>query len=361
MTCECQNRKQEAKCQATKAQPAPTHEGLRCDDECRRLQRNAKLAAALRIDPAAHTDAHVPYADETLRLFRDGVAAAWAQARERELRAFADDDAARRLNFRPMAAPQRAFLHALAADYGLDSLSQDPEPLRHVSVFKTPRFVSAPRKTLAQCARILKQQQAAAAAAAPPARPAASAAPFNALVLSAPRFGLTLAEVDAAVGPALVAPRAGPALTFTTTYLPTDEVVLRASAAAPTAASVALGGASATPAVVETALRALKPAVLRVVQAAELAGGVALGRVDGDAVVRREGDAGPGAGGWSAVVGRAAARKPGAPDAPAEGERKAPSAFVALKRGDFRRKAAEAAVDDDWEAAAEKMDGETGA
>jgi len=357
VTCECQHRKQEAKCQATKAHPAPTHDALRCDDECRRLQRNAKVASALRLDPATLADTHIPYADETLRLFRDAAPAAWAQARERELRAFADDDAARRLNFRPAPGPHRALLHALAADYGLDSLSQDPEPLRHVSVFNTPRFVAAPRKTLAQCLRILKTQQTAAAAALPP-RPAAAAAelPFNALVLTAPRFALTLDEADAALAPTLAALRPGPPLRFRTAYLPTDEVVLQAAPA------------PAPPGAVEAALRALQPAVLRAALAAGLAAGVALGRVEGGAVVRREGEGGSAGAaaaagsGWSAVVGRAAAKKAvGASSlsVTAEAARRAPSAFLALKRGEARRRAAEAAVEEDWEAAAEKMDGST--
>ena len=59
-----------------------------------------------------------------------------------------------RLRFKPMQANQRAFIHALAEDYGLDSESQDPEPHRHVCIFKTPRFVSAPMKTLSQCVAI---------------------------------------------------------------------------------------------------------------------------------------------------------------------------------------------------------------
>jgi transcriptional repressor NF-X1 len=53
-----------------------------------------------------------------------------------------------------MQANQRAFLHSLAEDYGFDSESQDPEPHRHICIFKTPRFVSAPMKTLAQCVKI---------------------------------------------------------------------------------------------------------------------------------------------------------------------------------------------------------------
>jgi transcriptional repressor NF-X1 len=57
-----------------------------------------------------------------------------------------------------MKKHQREFLHCLAEDFGFDSESLDPEPHRHVMIFKTPRFTAAPMKTLAQAARIKKAQ-----------------------------------------------------------------------------------------------------------------------------------------------------------------------------------------------------------
>ena len=356
ITCECQHRKQEVKCSATKTNPSPTHEPLRCDDECKRLQRNAKLAQALNIDPATHTDNHIPYSQDTLNSAKANLA--WTQAQEREFRVFADDPSAKRLNFKPMASPQRAFLHSLAEDFGLDSLSQDPEPLRHVSVFKTPRFVSAPRKTLAQCLRIMQATLAlhAAELASAPAR-ATGTHPFNAIILSSPRFGLTIDEVDEALAPELAAKGTGPTLSFTTIFLPSDEIVIKADVVK-TAASIIRAGAAAaatTPEAVESTLVALKPGVARAAKEAKIAEGVGLGYVDDEqTVVRREGDAAGGSGGWSAVVSRAA-KRPAKPVVPAE-PRKAPSSFVAFKRPEPRKTAESKAteVPDDWAATAEE-------
>jgi len=139
---------------ASKTSEGNSKKTLECNDECLKLQRNARLAAALNIDPATHLDDHIPYSTETLDFFKESTK--FCQTYEREFRVFASDPKEKRLRFKPMQANQRAFIHALAEDYGLDSESQDPEPHRHVSIFKTPRFVSAPMKTLAQCVRISK-------------------------------------------------------------------------------------------------------------------------------------------------------------------------------------------------------------
>lgn len=139
---------------STKNNPWETREEtLKCDDECLRLQRKQQLAEALNIDSKTHNDDHIPYSDTTLKLFRE--MSSWAQVQEREFRVFAGSPEEKRLRFKPMPATKRAFLHALAEDYGLDSQSSDPEPHRHICVFKTPRFVSAPNKTLAQCVQIV--------------------------------------------------------------------------------------------------------------------------------------------------------------------------------------------------------------
>ncbi|KAK4136739.1 hypothetical protein BT67DRAFT_448052 [Trichocladium antarcticum] len=175
-TCPCQHRKQEVRCQATRLNPWPAREStLKCDDECLRLQRNRQLAEALNIDPQTHTDDHIPYSDTTLKLFRTNVG--WAQSQEREFRVFAAAPDEKRLRFKPMQSSQRAFLHALAEDFGMDSESQDPEPHRHVCIFKTPRFVSAPPKTLAQCLRVAQAAANLNAAAKNPAPSTPSSSP----------------------------------------------------------------------------------------------------------------------------------------------------------------------------------------
>ncbi|KAK4042415.1 hypothetical protein C8A01DRAFT_13962 [Parachaetomium inaequale] len=382
ITCPCQHRKQEVRCQATKLNPSTTREStLKCDDECLRLQRNRKLAEALDIDPSTHTDDHIPYSDTTLKRFRGNVN--WAQEQERELRVFAAAQEEKRIRFKPMQSHQRAFLHALAEDFGLDSESQDPEPHRHVCIFKTPRFVSAPQKTLAQCLRIANTaaQLGAGASALKPAAPAPSQQqqpPFNALVLKDPRFGLTIDELDAALATELAsASRSGPALTFTTSFLPSEEILIKATPNM-TAAAIATSLLAPTAQAVETTLSNLKTAVARIVARQGLAGAVALCHVDASSsssssssssesiiITRREGDAAANNGGWSAVASRGSWRRAAAANraSTAAGgvgvvvsEQRAPSAFVALRRLEVRKKTVvvEEKVEEDWLAAVER-------
>ncbi|TLD28572.1 hypothetical protein PspLS_04208 [Pyricularia sp. CBS 133598] len=342
-----------------------TREPLICDDECLRLKRNRRLADALNIDPDSHSDDHIPYSETTLKLFRENVG--WAQTQEREFRVFASDAAEKRLRFKPMKPSQRAFLHALAEDYGFDSESQDPEPHRHVSIFKTPRFVSAPRKTLGQCVNMLKiaaEAEAVARSSAVQQQAKTTALqPFNAFVLSKLTFGLTIDEVDKALAADLLSSNAM-SLTFSTTFLPaTDEVLVVAKPPPATAANITRSGVATTPVAVENALTSLKPAVSKTMAKTGLAGNVSLCHVDPTGiVVRREGHSsgGPDAGGWSAVAGRAAARpRTVAPPA----AKKTGSVFLALGRkkpaapeAPKAKKPEPEPVEDDWEAAVDKME-----
>ncbi|KAK4241808.1 hypothetical protein C8A03DRAFT_11970 [Achaetomium macrosporum] len=379
VTCPCQRRKQEVRCQATKSSPWSTREiTLECDDECLRLQRNRKLAEALDIDPDTHSHDHIPYGDFTLKFFRENTK--WAQEKEREFRAFAAAPQEKRLRFKPMPSHQRAFLHALAEDFGLDSESQDPEPHRHVCIFKTPRFVSAPHKTLAQCLRIAKAASNLGTGASS-LRPAAPPGPqkqvssqaFNALLLRNPRFGLTVDELNAALATDLASSRTGPALTYTTSFLPSSEEVLIKATPVLTAAAVATSLAPA-PQEVEPTLSKLKIAVAQTVSRLGLAGAVSLCHVDGVAgqnvITRREDDAAGGdAGGWSAVASRGSWKKVARLRAAAAVPQPAvASGFVALRKLESRKKKkmeaeAEAAapqgkeeetVVDDWLAAVEE-------
>jgi len=352
VTCECQHRKQEVKCGATTTNAWPSRITLKCDDECLRMQRNARLADALNIDPATHQDDHVPYSDTTLKLYRDNPR--WAQTYEREYRVFASDAGEKRLRFKPMQSHQRAFLHALAEDFGFDSESSDPEPHRHVCLFKTPRFTAAPSKTLSQCVRIraLAAPPAAAAEASTAANvnaeaDAAAKLPWNALILTAPRFGLTIEEVDKALKPDYAA---HPTVTFQTSFLPSEEVVIR-------------GTGPWLPTALESALLSVKVAAapkLKRLDLIKTAGGVFLCHADGSLnILRREDAKGPGrdAGGWSSVVaGKSAARpRQVAPAGPNFTPLR--SKFIAL-----RKKPVEVEpVEDDWEVAADKSDSEKGA
>jgi transcriptional repressor NF-X1 len=343
ITCECQHRKQEVRCLASKSNPWPERLPLKCDDECLRLQRNARLAAALNIDPETHSNNHVPYSETTLKFFKEN--SRWAQTQEREFRVFAGDSEEKRLRFKPMKSHQRAFLHALAEDYGLDSESQDPEPHRHVSIFKTPRFVSAPAKTLGQCVQI-RANDTTQDSARTQTSVIVPIEPFNALILSSPQFGLTVEELESALKSDLATQ---PTVKVTISFLPSDEVVLK-------------GSGAWTPHALESSMSALKPVITQTATRQNLAKSVALCHLDSSLnVIRREVDKSKNTGGWNSVVSRSARQaKPasGAVSGPSNLETgTVRSKFVALKK-EPKKKVEEQPVEEDWLSAAEKLDEE---
>lgn len=340
LTCECQRRKQKVKCLSTRTEPkGPPRESPKCDDECLRQKRNRQLAEALNIDPD-HTDDHIPYSDTTLKLFRDNIE--WALKHEGRIREFAESDT-RYLRFEPMKSVQRAFLHTLAQDFGFESQSEDSEPHRHVTFIKSSVFVSAPHKTLMQSLRLWKQQAAKSAAssrpASPPPAPAKAAlSPFNALLLTRVKFGLTSDELDAALSADLGAATTSTngSLTFTTSFLLSSEEVLIKATAKTTIANIASG--TSNPSQIESILTNLKPKISKVVSTNKIAAGVMLCHAtatpeNANTVTRREGSdaASGGAGGWSTVASRAAARpRAWAPAAPVAENKQ--NGFVALRK-----------------------------
>ena len=331
ITCECQNQKQAIKCLASKTSEGNSERTLDCNDECLKLQRNAKLAAALNIDLATHIDEHVPYSVETLNMFRESQK--FCQSQEREFRVFAADEQEKRLRFKPMQATQRAFIHALAEDFGLDSESQDPEPHRHVVVFKTPRFVSAPMKTLAQC---VQAKPAAGLAPVPSKGLVGSVEPFNAFLLSNPRFGLMIDELHAALLPEFSAV----GLDYEISFLLTGDIIIKSRPS---------GSWLQKP---ENILINLKPDVTKKVKLMDLASSTTLCSVDNSLnMVRREDD--PAGGGWSTVVKGASASK-SLPQASVG----AKSAFTVLGSKSVLRKKKELPVEavDDWEREVEGWD-----
>ncbi|OTA99571.1 hypothetical protein M426DRAFT_325040 [Hypoxylon sp. CI-4A] len=341
ITCECQRRKQEVRCLATKKNPSPQRETLKCDEECLRLQRNARLADALNVDPQAHTDDHVPYSDTTLKFYKENPQ--FAQTYEREYRVFAMDPTQKLLRLKPMKSFQRAFLHSLAEDFGFDSESADPEPHRHVCLFKTPRFVSAPTKTLGQALNVrnLTQQQPLTQAPATSSKDVSTKLPYNALLLSNPRFALTADELDTALRAEYAT---YPDVKFETRFLAEDVIIK--------------GSGPWRPQELESSLTSLKPSLLRAVQNAGLAQGVSLCHVDDQLNIlqNEQVDQAAAAGGWSAVMRRSTRPKPAAAPPPAQSSSYG-GRFVALRK-EPKKKVEEQPVEDDWEAAAEKLDDE---
>ncbi|KAA6408976.1 MAG: nf-x1-type zinc finger nfxl1 [Lasallia pustulata] len=311
--------KQEIKCNASKTSEGNSKKSLKCDDECARLERNRKLALALNIDPEAHKDEHIPYSAETLRMFQEHVT--WGQTQEREFRVFAADAAEKRLRFKPMPAKQRAFIHALADDFAFDSESMDPEPHRHVAVFKTPKFVTAPTKTLAECVRMRRHVESSSLAAADAQKKLrAGTAPYNGILLSHARFGLTLEELRAEFAATLTST---PTLAFDISFLPSEEIALKARAAT---ASLAIPAPA-----IEAALKSLKPALLSLTSSKHLAASLQLCALDASLnILRREVDSAADGDGWSQVAAKAAAPRV-APRLGGVGER---SVFTGEEEGD---------------------------
>lgn len=325
VVCPCGNHKKEFKCLASLQNSEPLRPELKCDEECERLDRNRRLAAALNIDPAAHTNDHVPYSDNTLKLYKELTA--WADRQESQFRVFAANPDEVRLRYEPMRNQSRQFLHLLADDFGLESKSEDFDAHRSVVVWKSDRFVSAPSKTLAQSVKIRAAQAAQAAAEAalrPPSPPAPGMEPFNGFVLTAPRFGITADEILVALDADLATlPSFQFKVDFVTHIEPNDEALIKATAQY---------AAFLTSSSVETSLTALKPRLEQTLRREKLAEGILLCHADSSgAVTRREILRRAGAGGWSAVAGRAASWKP-APAAEEEASKAPGRRFVGLKK-----------------------------
>ena len=305
ITCDCQRIKQEIKCGATRSAPGNASKSLKCDDECARLERNRRLALALNVDPETRQDDHIPYAAETLNMYLETPA--WCQTQEKVLRAFAADPDQKRKRFEPMKTRQRAFIHSLAEDFGFDTESADPEPHRHVAVFKTPRFVMAPMKTLGECARIRQIQRQVQLGSATrstativskeaPKLSNVVGEPFNAWLISNARFGLTIEDLRAAITPAL---STSPTLKdgVEISFLPSEDIVLHPSPSHP----------FATPKTLEDHLTFLKEPLARALAGPPYLGRVQLARVDDSLnILRRESDDAKSSG-WSQVAKAAAA------------------------------------------------------
>ena len=343
ITCDCQNLKQEMKCNASKSSEGNSKKRLSCDDECARLERNRRLALALNIDPDAHKNDHIPYSSTTLQMFRES--AQWAQTQEREFRVFAADVNEKRLRFKPMPAHQRTFLHSLSEDFGFDSESMDPEPHRHVAVFKTPRFVIAPMKTLAECIRIRSSAEASNAAAAEAQRKVrTSNESYDGFVLSHPRFGLTLEELRSDLSSVLDTILG---LVFDISFLPSEEIILKAR---PALSSTTISTTS-----IEASLKAQKPLLSTIVSSKHLANSIQLCASDFSLnILRRELDDSASDGGWSQVAAKAAAPR-AAPSPTAIGQK---SVYTVLgsklkdakkKKEDLMKAKKEDEVVEDWE------------
>jgi transcriptional repressor NF-X1 len=271
----------------------------------------------------------------------------WAATQEKAFRLFAANPAEKRLRFKPMPSHQRAFLHSIAEDFGFDSESMDPEPHRHVAIFKTPRFVMAPMKTLAECSRIRQVQRVSAPASttALPSRPKpsnVSGDPFNAFIITNPRFALTIDEVSAVVKSTL--PKTDFPVEFEVHFLPSEEVALKV----PLMTRVNMPEQD-----LQVRLESIKPVLAQAIASQQI-GKLQLARLDPSLnILRRETDVGPGAG-WSQVAAAKGAPVRRVEKATPLGNK---GGFAVLSLSSIRKKKEKerqkemAEVADDWEAA----------
>ncbi|MCJ1257100.1 FKBP12-associated protein [Lignoscripta atroalba] len=355
ITCDCQHLKQEIRCSASRSSEGNSKKTLKCDDECARLERNRKLALALNIDPEAHKDDHIPYAASTLQLFQTQESIKWAQTQEREFRVFAANESEKRLRFKPMSAHQRAYLHSLAEDFGLDSESMDPEPHRHVAVFKTPRFVMAPMKTLMECVKIKNEAAKSNTSESMDAqrRMRESNEPFNGFLLTGPRFGLTLEELRVDFSATL---DAAPGIAFDISFLPSEEIVLKGR---PASSATTISSSS-----IEAALKGLKPSLASTASTKQLASSIQLCSLDSSLnILRRESVAGVNSDGWSQVAAKAAVGPRNAPRQTPVGTKSVYTVLGSKLRDAKKKKeekqrergtAKDVEVVDDWEEEAKK-------
>ena len=315
---------------------------LKCDEECARLERNRKLALALNVDTTTHENDHIPYSTATLNTYQEN--STWAAIQEKELRLFAAKPEEKRLRFKPMPVLQRSFLHSIAEDFGFDSESMDPEPHRHVAIFKTPRFVMAPMKTLAESARIRQAQRIITTSSAATPAPTRvkpvnlSNEPYNAFLITNPRFALTIEEVTSVIKAAL--PKTSFPLQLETHFLPSEEVVLRP----PLMARANLADRE-----VQSMLESIKTTIAQELTAHKI-GKLQLARVDPSLnVLRKEMDAGPGSG-WSQVAAKGATARKVEAQMPIGSK----GGFAVLSLSSTRKKKEKEKVveiADDWEAA----------
>ncbi|KAK2858382.1 hypothetical protein FQN49_004790 [Arthroderma sp. PD_2] len=154
ITCQCGRIKQEKRCGASKDKDRQGQESpssLPCDEECGRIQRNRTIASAfgLEVDPSISSNAtasepltleNLPYSKDTLDLYTELASSSslsTLETYESKLYALALSMTERSTRFPPARSNFRAFVHSLAEDWDFKSESLDPEPHRHVVVFKS--------------------------------------------------------------------------------------------------------------------------------------------------------------------------------------------------------------------------------
>jgi transcriptional repressor NF-X1 len=146
-------------------------------------------------------------------------------------------------------------------------------------------------KTLAQCVKLRPAKSSIEAA---PAKPLVSnAEPYNAFLLTSPKFGLTIDELHTDLKPEF----SGSTLDFEISFLPSGDVVMRVLPSGSWLQKI------------ESSLLNIKPAVSKKISALSLASSTSLCAVDNNLNVLRKEDNGGNSGGWSQVAKGATSRR----------------------------------------------------
>lgn len=185
------------------------------------------MALALQIDPDREAADKMGYSDETIEMYNEQPKQ-FTRTIEQALRTFAESPQ-KRYAFQPMKSQLRQFIHFLAADFGFESESQDPEPYRSVVVMKGPKFTTAPKKTLSEFTKSPGKSSTLGTHAPSPAatplieqlrKPGKQA--VNAIVLEGIRVGLLMNELEKELNPLLSTSQ----LKFKIDWTADEEVVL---------------------------------------------------------------------------------------------------------------------------------------
>ncbi|KAI0216733.1 FKBP12-associated protein [Massospora cicadina] len=132
--CECGRRKVTETCDG---QPPSSRPPVACDDQCRVEIRNKKLAEALGISSTAPAIDSTSQYDWYIFDFTPAQLK-WVKEIEQRIHSFVDSSKVV-LHFNPMRKAQRKFLHCIAPNYLIKSLSLDDPPNKSVQYTKTPQ------------------------------------------------------------------------------------------------------------------------------------------------------------------------------------------------------------------------------
>ncbi|KAI9298017.1 hypothetical protein K502DRAFT_322978 [Neoconidiobolus thromboides FSU 785] len=136
VSCKCGYLKKEKTCNGMD----PTLQTILCNEQCFIKQRNDKLSLALGVNSNNNEtiiDSSMLY-DPYIFVFITPTQLKWVQNIEIKIEEFIKDELKRVLRFNPMRDYQRKFLHAIASNYQLHSISVDQNPSKSVEYTKTP-------------------------------------------------------------------------------------------------------------------------------------------------------------------------------------------------------------------------------